>query len=140
MKNIEWNDFVCLIDILAKKVKNDNFAPDILIGVARGGWIPTIFLSNKLNVKKITSIGLLYRNSERTLIDTYSYPQNTKGKKILLIEDRLESGKSLAKAKELIESEAEKIKTLALFIRSDSIIIPAYYTSSDDDTIVFPWE
>lgn len=140
MRNIDWNEFEDLIDALSKKIISDNFQPDILIAIARGGWVPARYLSDKLSVKKMASIGLTYTDSNRTVIEAYSYPGNLDGKKVLVIEDRLESAKSLKTAKELLFEDAADVRAATLFIRSDSIVKPEYYLSSDDEEIIFPWE
>ncbi len=126
---------------LADIIKQSEFRPTLLIALARGGWIPTRLLSNFLLVNRITSIGLTYKDSQRKELVAYSFPEPiAEGEKILLIEDRLETGKSLIKAVEMLKSRNADVRTACFFIRTDSLIKPDYYLKKIDDEIIFPWE
>ena len=141
MKKINWDEFVKYTEILANKIIDSKFNPDMLVAIARGGWIPARFLSKILNVEKLASIGMSYQDKTRTEIVTYSVPLiNPQIKSILLIEDRLESAKSLNEAKNIFEREGLLVCTCSLFVHSKSIIIPDYYIESNDEEIIFPWE
>ena len=81
---------------LARKIEESGYHPDYLVGLARGGWIPTRLLSDALGVKEILSVGMRYADATRTSLVAYSLPAPMPtGKRLLLIEDCLESGKSL---------------------------------------------
>ena len=113
----------------------------MLIGLARGGWIPTRLLSDRLNVKEIASIGIGYEDEARTKLKAYALPGLARtGLKVLLIEDRLESGKSLRKAFEILCEQGAAVKTAAYFSRTDSVMTPDYCLCQTNDDIIFPWE
>lgn len=141
MVNISWEETKSLVVELSQKIKESEFQPDILIALARGGWVPTRFLSDGLGVKKLSSIGLTYADKERKDLVFYSFPEPiNEGEKILLIEDRLETGKSMKVALEALKVKGAFVKTASLFIRTDSIIVPDYFLSTRDENIIFPWE
>lgn len=141
MKELSWDEVMKITDILANKINGSNFHPDWLVGLARGGWIPTRLLSDKITVKKLASIGITYTDSERKVLEAYSLPSMIqKGQKILLIEDRLESGKSLKKAKEIFETKGIIVKTACYFIMTKSVITPDFFLDLNDEDIIFPWE
>jgi uncharacterized protein len=141
MKKITWLEFETLIKDLSGKILVDKFNPTILIALARGGWVPTRFLSNSLKIKQLASIGLTYSDETRTNLVSYSFPEPIGSiDKILLIEDRLETGRSLVEAKKIFELKGAEVKTACLYIRSDSIIRPDYFLDSIDENIIFPWE
>ena len=73
MKKFTWNQFEQLVIELSKKMNQDNYNPDLLVAVARGGWIPTRYLSDSLKVKKVASVGVTYKSDERTDLDFYSF-------------------------------------------------------------------
>ena len=136
-----WEEVLQLSDKLANKIKETGIQIDILIGLARGGWIPTRLLSDRLGVKRITSIGLAYEDTSRTELVAYSLPAEIKrGQYILLIEDRLESGRSLKRATEILEERGALVLTACYFFRSDSVVTPDFYVDQTDDDIIFPWE
>jgi len=46
------------IEQLSQAIKDEGFAPSVLVAVARGGWVPVRLLSNVLGTKEIVSIGI----------------------------------------------------------------------------------
>ena len=60
--------------------------------------------------------------------------------KILLVEDMIETGKSLIIAKEYLESKGAKVKTACLYTMPMSEIIPDYFLKEVPTPLPFPWE
>ena len=140
-KKLSWEEVLKLSDQLADKIRQSGTEIDILVGLARGGWVPTRLLSDRLQVKKLASIGIGYEDAARTKLNAYSLPGLVGvPSNILLIEDRLESGKSLQKAVEILAGHGVGIKTACYFFRPDSVLVPDYYIEQNDDDIIFPWE
>jgi hypoxanthine phosphoribosyltransferase len=135
-----WSRFNDLIAELATKISNGNYTPQMLVAVARGGWIPVRFLSNLLSVKRLGSIGLEYTDESRAHLAVYSLPSQIEGARLLLVEDRLETARSMAKAREILLNKGCEVRTAALFIRTDSVIVPDYFLAFEDGLIRFPWE
>ena len=48
---MEWKDFNESIKELGNLINNNGYKPDIIIALARGGWIPTRYLSDLLHTK-----------------------------------------------------------------------------------------
>ncbi|WP_461537109.1 phosphoribosyltransferase [Spongorhabdus nitratireducens] len=140
MKTVDWNHCEQLVSVLADQVTVSGFMPDMLIAVARGGWIPARLLARQLEIKRMASIGLSYRDVERKQLEAYSLPSGVTEKKLLVIEDRLETGKSLIEAIELLQQQSAKVCSACFYIRSDSLIRPDFYLEEDDQEIVFPWD
>ena len=140
-EKLSWEEVLKLSDTLANKIKISGFEPQLLVALARGGWIPARLLSDRLGVKRLVSIGLAYEDAARTKLVPYSLPgEPTKGQKILLIEDRLESGRSLKRAAEILLEQGAIVKTACYFFRQDSVVEPDYYETQTDSDIIFPWE
>ncbi len=138
---ITWDKYDEQIEKLANLVYQDDFKPDIIIAIARGGWIPTRYLSDLLCVKNIASIGIKYQDSSRTNLVTYSTPSVPEDcKKILLVEDMLESGKSMKWANEYYSKLGYEMKTASLFITKETTCMPDYYVDTVDKNLKFPWE
>ena len=138
---MEWDEFNENIKQLGKIINREVFKPDIIIAIARGGWIPTRYLSDLLHTKKIGSIGIKYEDETRTKLSTYSKPSIPKEcKKILLVEDMLESGNSIKWAYEYYSNHGYDVKTACLFIMKKTEFIPNFYVKIIDDKIRFPWE
>ena len=55
-----WNSIYSILIELAEKVRADSFNPDILVGISRGGWLPTRVLSDLLENPCIASVGAAF--------------------------------------------------------------------------------
>ena len=138
---MKWDEFNENITKLGQIINNNGFKPDIIIAIARGGWIPTRYLSDLLHTKNLGSLGLKYEDNERTKLITYSKPTIPEDcKKILLVEDMLESGKSIKWAYDYYSKQGYEVKTTCLFIMKKSEFIPDFYIKTIDEKIKFPWE
>jgi hypoxanthine phosphoribosyltransferase len=126
---------------LACKIKASGFQPDFLVGLARGGWIPTRLLSDALSVREILSIGMRYTDASRTSLVAYSLPAPMPtGKRLLLIEDCRESGRSLLEARRILESAGNQVRTACLFITDGTPLEPDYFLARLPAPPRFPWE
>ena len=128
------------------------FEPELLIGLSRGGLVPVGFLAGdgmfaNRNVKiiSITSYSNTNQQSEirfvmPVFIEELTYLSNFKS--ILIVDDLVDSGKSLAWILDLLQKHLPntEIRTAALFYKKSSIIKPDFYAQETTSWIVFPWE
>lgn len=140
-----WNNIHDMLIEMADKVRASGFKPDILIGISRGGWLPTRILSDLLENPCITSVGAAFyvsvrkTNHEPRLTQPLSVSVNNK--KILLVDDVADTGKSAILIKTHLErGKAGEIKILTLYYKPWSIVVPDFYGKKTIDWIVFPWE
>lgn len=140
MKMLSWEDIEKITDQLAEKIKANNFVPDYLIGITTGGLIPLYFLAKKLKVDNIFTISIGKRSIAKELLPEV----NLKDKKILLVDEITESGKSLKEARDFLikRYSPRKIKTATLGINKDKCKVPPdfYVIIQQGEWIVFPWE
>jgi hypoxanthine phosphoribosyltransferase len=133
-----------LIEI-ADDIKKSGFKPDIIVGVARGGWPPARILSDFLNNPNVANIKVefyvdVYKTVEAPLItQPISVPVN--GKRILVVDDVADSGKSLKMVREtLLENGAIDVKIATIYYKPWSIVKPDFYAKSTKAWVIFPWE
>ncbi|OGI25699.1 MAG: hypothetical protein A3J76_04430 [Candidatus Moranbacteria bacterium RBG_13_45_13] len=134
---MEWNQIEEEIKKLAEKIKKE-FQPDMIIGVMRGGAVPARLLSRELGVKSMYGISVEKDGEERKVITDLLI--DLKGKKILLVEDMLETGRSLIVAKKYLEEKNAEVKTVCLYTMPHSEIQPNYFLSEVENAQKFPWE
>lgn len=132
---MNWNEFDQDIRSLAKKI---NYTPDIVIGIARGGVVPAVLLSKSLKVKDMYVLKVRREGGERRIIA--EIVSDVANQKILLVEDMIETGKSLIVTKEYLESRGADVKTACLYTMPISEITPVYSLKEVPGVIPFPWE
>jgi hypoxanthine phosphoribosyltransferase len=82
-----WNQIHKMLINQSVKILTDNFKPDIIIAITRGGWIPARLLSDLLEVHDLITIGIeFYLDISKTRkkpILTQKLSTPISGKKIL---------------------------------------------------------
>jgi len=62
------------------------------------------------------------------------------GQNVLLVEDILETGKSLQTALKYLKSKGANVRTAAIYVLPDSEVKPDFYLSEETGAIIFPWD
>lgn len=130
---------------LAKKIIEDNYKLDIIIGLSRGGWVPARFIADYLQVENLLSFGVKsYKGlgKKSKLKITEKIGANVKGKRILVVDDIVDTGETLVYTiKYLKKKGARSVKTCVLHYKDKiSSYRPNYYGEKTDKWIVYPWE
>ncbi|MEM3874460.1 MAG: phosphoribosyltransferase [Candidatus Bathyarchaeia archaeon] len=141
----KWNQIYRMLMKITEKIKKDNFKPDIIVGVSRGGWPPARVLSDLLenpnlaNVKVEFYVGVAETKGAPTLTQPVSV--KVAGKKVLVVDEVADTGKSLQLIKGHLQKEgAAEVRIAAVYLKPWSIIKPDYYARETSRWIVFPWE
>lgn len=132
---ISWKELESELSALSNQV---NFQPDIIVGIVRGGVIPARLLSSLLNVQEMFCLTVEKHGHERQVVTTIN--KDLKDKKILLVEDILETGKSLLTAKKYLEEQGASVKTACLYLMPETPIKPDFYLRKIEELVGFPWE
>ena len=139
---INWDTAVEYCEQLAHKI---DFKPDVIVGISRGGLVPARILSDILNNKNLAVLGIIFYKGvgARTKSPqiTQDLTKDLKGKKVLVVDDVSDTGKSLIVAKDYIANKgASEIKVATLHYKPHSKFKPDYYIRTTDAWIVYPWE
>ncbi len=131
-----------------KQAQDQQFNPDLLIGIARGGLTPLALLSGEqmFDNRYAISVNLSSYDRDRQseikqlmpihIDDLKSY------KNILIVDDLVDSGKSVQCLFALLQKELPSaiIKVATLYYKKRSCVKPDFYAQETQDWIVFPWE
>jgi hypothetical protein len=130
---------------LSERIKEDRFKPDVIVGVARGGWIPARILSDLLENANLANIKAeFYEDVAKTgKKPKITQPVSTdiRGLKVLVVDDVSDTGLSLSEVKKsLVQEGAGEIKIATLHYKPHSILKPDYYIEETSAWIIYPHE
>lgn len=143
-EKISWQKADAMCARLAAKVKR-SFRPDALVGISRGGLVPLRLLSDYLNVRSVGVVGVKFYSApgktKAQPIVTQQLNIAVKGKKVLVVDDVADSGRTLALVVAMVKKRGAKVvKTAALHYKRSSIVKPDFFVKETDKWIVYPWE
>ncbi len=140
-----WNQIHKMLINQKEKIRSENFTPDTIIAITRGGWIPARILSDLLEVHDLTTIRVefylgLSKTREKPIL-TQKLSKQIASKKILLVDDVADSGKSLQIAKNyILQKDPKVVKIATLYKKPQSKVEPNYYEKIAKYWIIFPWD
>jgi len=147
-KLVSWNEVVDWSRELARKIRESGYSPDVVIAVARGGYVPARLLCDFLGIENLLSIQSQHwteaaKMAEKAIIK-FKYKVDLKGLKALLVDDIVDTGESLLLAKNFIEEEwkPDELKIAALqWISPVAKFKPDYYHLEVKEWtwFMYPW-
>lgn len=142
---LTWDGFGAATRELAQMVVDSDFEPEIIIAVARGGLVPAGALGYAMGVKLSDAINVeFYTDVEETLPDPVLLEplldvDSIRGKRVLIVDDVADSGRTLALVLEMLSREGAQCRSAVLYAKSRSEVDPDYVWKRTDEWIVFPW-
>ena len=116
---MDWNMFYRLARQVADKINKSGYQPDVIVGLARGGWVLARVLCDFVGVKDLVSLKVEHWGITATPDGTAKIKNeihaDLKGKNILIVDDLTDTGESMRVAVEYIKSlEPKEIRTASL--------------------------
>ncbi|HSQ49367.1 MAG TPA: phosphoribosyltransferase family protein [Candidatus Deferrimicrobiaceae bacterium] len=140
-----WSQIYDMLMDEAREIEAENFHPDVVVGVVRGGLIPARILVDLLEAPQFGTmqiehyLGIGAASDMPTLKQPNSVP--VMGKKVLVVDDIVDTGKSLCLAiAHLKQQGAKQTKTATLYYKPYSVLVPDFYEQQTRSWVVFPWE
>ncbi len=142
---LSWEDFGWAARQLAAEVWDSGFRPEMIVSVARGGLIPAGAVAYALDLKSMFVLNVEYYTGVGTtlssprLIDPVPEPHVLNGKRVLIVDDVADSGRTLQFVQEFCSQHAAEVRSAALFQKPRSVIDCDYVWKETDRWIAFPW-
>ncbi|ARR02109.1 MULTISPECIES: phosphoribosyltransferase [Campylobacter] len=143
MTYYDFSSFEHDAKILAKRAR-DEFNPEAILGIARGGLTLAHFLANALDIRDCFSLNSIhYENT--TKLDTikiYNIPDLSKFKRVLITDDIIDSGESMVAIKKEINRLYPnlEIAVATIFYKPKALMLPNFTIKEADDWIEFFWD
>ena len=140
---LDWEEFGRGAREFADAI-NEQYQPDLVVGIARGGVIVGAVIASALEVDffpiKITRRMMMEVVSEEPVlvIKPYSYAA---GKRVLLVDDISRTGATMNLARRALEKfEPVEVKTACYADRKGDGYEPDFSKISVETDLVFPWD
>ncbi|WP_341359760.1 phosphoribosyltransferase [Georgenia sp. M64] len=158
-----WAQFGEAARDLAREVVRSGWMPDLVIAVARGGLVPAGAVAYALGTKAMGTLNVeFYTGVAETLPEPVVLPplmdtSELPGKRVLVVDDVADSGRTLALVMDLIrtrglpadvdgdgavttgETVAVDARSAVVYAKPRSVIEPDYVWRRTDLWITFPW-
>ena len=154
-ENLTWEVFGEASRYLSQEIVDSGWFPDLIVGVARGGLIPAGAIGYAIGVKEMGAINVEFYTDigetlpEPILLNPQLDTDSLKDKKVLVVDDVADSGKTLKMVMDLIDehglsldgSAAVRVeaRSAVIYKKPVSIIEPDYVWAHTDKWINFPW-
>ena len=140
-----WSQIYDMLLSQAQKIQTADYRPDVVVAVARGGLIPARILTDLLETPQLAVIQVEFyvdiAQTRQEPLLKQALTASVDEKKVLLVDDISDTGKSLKLAKTYLQSQgASEIKTAALYLKPQSITKPDFYEKQTTSWIIFPWD
>lgn len=145
---IAYEDFLADLDAVAANIVEDPWRADFLVGIGRGGLVPTAYLSHRLDVPMLS---IDVSSGEPGFADELLVKLAAKmkaGQRILIVDDINDSGGTIASLRTALEElggDGERVRVAVLLNNLRSRAKVDYWSrtidrSDDKRWFVFPWE
>ncbi|NII50377.1 phosphoribosyltransferase [Frigoribacterium endophyticum] len=140
-----WLEFGDAARHLARDVVAADFTPDVIVAVARGGLVLAGSIAYALDTKMCGSINVEFytgvdaRLPEPVLLPPTLDAPSLAGKRVLVVDDVSDSGRTLALVRDLLAEVADEVRTVCLYSKPQTILEPDFVWKRTAQWITFPW-
>jgi hypoxanthine phosphoribosyltransferase len=142
---MSWDRFYSLARRAADKIIKSGYNVDLIVGLARGGWVFSRVLCDFLGVKDLLSLkvehwGITATPDGEAKIK-YPFKLDLTGRFVLVVDDISDTGKSLTVATKYIQTmNPSDVRTATLILLKGSSFKPDFYGEVNTwRWVVFPW-
>lgn len=138
-----YDEFAIDAQKMAKQIK-DEFDPEVILAVARGGLTLGHSLAVALENRNLFTLNSIHYEDTNKLdtIQIFNVPDLSKYTKILLVDDIIDSGESMVEIKrELLKRYPNlDIKIATVFYKEKALLLPEFKVKEAHDWVEFFWD
>ena len=143
-RELTWGGFDALAHGLARKLAA--YDPELVIGIVKGGLFVGSAVAGRLR-REFIPVRLSKRSRDRERLSPEvrtEVPAEAKGKRVLVVDDVVQSGETLRQAMAAIAAAgASEVRSAALVVHKHAkakATRPDWFALETDDLVVFPWD
>ena len=138
-----YDEFAVDAKRMAKQIK-DEFNPEVILAVARGGLTLGHSLAVALENRNLFTLNSIHYEDTNKLdtIQIFNVPDLSRYTKILLVDDIIDSGESMVEIKrELLKRYPNlDIKIATVFYKEKALLLPEFKVKEANDWVEFFWD
>lgn len=138
-----YDEFAVDAKRMAKQIK-DEFDPEVILAVARGGLTLGHSLAVALENRNLFTLNSIHYEDTNKLdtIQIFNVPDLSRYTKILLVDDIIDSGESMVEIKrELLKCYPNlDIKIATVFYKEKALLLPEFKVKEAHDWVEFFWD
>ena len=153
-ENLTWELFGAAERELSAQIVASGWIPELIIAIARGGLILAGAIGYAIGIKAMGAINVeFYTDVGRTLDEPTILPplmdvSELPGKRVLVVDDVADSGKTLRMVMEMLSHQGLDLggrtvtvdaRSAVIYRKPRSIVEPDYWWRTTDRWINFPW-
>lgn len=147
-KLVSWSEIVHWARDLSRRVDESGYRPDVVVAIARGGFVPARLVCDFLIIENLISLQSQHwteaAKAEERAVIKYPYKLDLNGGKVLIVDDIVDTGDSVLLAKDYIRKNwnVSDVRVAVLqWISPVAKFKPDYYSVEVREWIWFqyPW-
>jgi len=144
-ERMTWGDLGTGARELAAQIAADGYAPDIVLGIARGGLLVGGALSYSLDVKNTFTMNVEFYTGidERLPVPMLLPPVpslvDLHTERVLIADDVADTGQTLLLVKDFLAGKVGEVRVAVLYEKPRSVVNCEYVWRRTDRWIDFPW-
>jgi uncharacterized protein len=145
LETFSWPEFGAAARDLAHQVVDSGFAPDVILGIARGGLIPAGALSYAIECKNLFTINVEFYTGVDSRLDVPVVlppvldATDLDDLSVLIVDDVADTGKTLELVQAFCADHVAEARTAVLYHKPRSSLRPDYSWRQTDRWVDFPW-
>ncbi len=146
VETLSWETFGQASRRLAQKIADDGYEADLMVAIARGGLPVGGALAYSLGMKNCAAINVKFYTGIGTRLDVPVLLPPTPplvdlaGLKVIVADDVADSGDTMAMVVNLLRPHVADLRTVVLYHKPWSTVVPDYAWATTRDWIHFPWD
>lgn len=138
-----YDEFAIDAKKMAKQIK-DEFDPEVILAVARGGLTLGHSLAVALENRNLFTLNSIHYEDTNKLdtIQIFNVPDLSRYTKILLVDDIIDSGESMVEIKRELLKRYQNldIKIATVFYKEKALLLPEFKVKEAHDWVEFFWD
>ncbi len=144
-ERLSWETFGAASRQIAQQVADDDYVPDMILAIARGGLLIAGALGYALGVKNLYTMNVEYYTGvdERLEVPMILPPTpdliDVQHARVLIADDVADTGHTLALVKDFCLGKVAEVRCAVLYEKPRSVVKCEYVWRGTDLWIEFPW-